>query len=102
MLFRLRQSDGGHYFAGNWIGTDGRSVPLPADGIELEPTATTTIGARILPTSWRVAIPSRGLSIATAPLNQNCWMATRFPYWEGPISLAGSHAGQGYLEMTGY
>jgi predicted secreted hydrolase len=102
MLFRLRQSDGSHYFAGNWIGTDGRSVPLPADGIELTPTVNTTIGARNLPTSWRVAIPSRSLLIDTSPLNQNCWMATRFPYWEGPISLAGSHAGQGYLEMTGY
>jgi predicted secreted hydrolase len=29
-------------------------------------------------------------------------MATRFPYWEGPISFHGSHAGVGYLEMTGY
>uniref|UniRef100_Q07UA6 AttH domain-containing protein n=1 Tax=Rhodopseudomonas palustris (strain BisA53) TaxID=316055 RepID=Q07UA6_RHOP5 len=102
MLFRLRQSDGGHYFAGNWIGSDGRSVQLPADGIALTPTATTTIGERNLPTSWRVAVPSRRLLIDTSPLNQNCWMATRFPYWEGPISLAGSHAGQGYLEMTGY
>lgn len=102
MLFRLRQSDGRNYFAGNWIGTDGRSVPLPADGIDLVPTAHTTIGPRRLPTSWRVAIPSRGLAVDTVPLNPNCWMATRFPYWEGPIALAGSHAGQGYLEMTGY
>jgi predicted secreted hydrolase len=102
MLFRLRQSDGGHYFAGNWIGADGRSIPLPVDGIELTPTATTTIGARRLPTSWRVAIPSRGLAIDTTPLNPNCWMATRFPYWEGPITMSGSHVGQGYLEMTGY
>ena len=66
MLFRLRQSDGGHYFAGNWIGTDGRSVQLPADGIALTPTATTTIGERNLPTSWRVAVPSRGLLIDTS------------------------------------
>jgi predicted secreted hydrolase len=29
-------------------------------------------------------------------------MGTSFPYWEGPISFAGSHAGVGYLEMTGY
>jgi predicted secreted hydrolase len=25
-----------------------------------------------------------------------------FPYWEGPITFAGSHTGVGYLEMTGY
>jgi predicted secreted hydrolase len=29
-------------------------------------------------------------------------MGTSFPYWEGPISFAGSHGGVGYLEMTGY
>jgi predicted secreted hydrolase len=30
------------------------------------------------------------------------WMATSFPYWEGPIGFRGSHSGVGYLEMTGY
>jgi predicted secreted hydrolase len=29
-------------------------------------------------------------------------MDTRFKYWEGPITVTGSHAGIGYLEMTGY
>ena len=29
-------------------------------------------------------------------------MGTSFPYWEGPIAFRGSHAGVGYLEMTGY
>jgi predicted secreted hydrolase len=23
-------------------------------------------------------------------------------YWEGPITIAGSHQGQGYMELTGY
>jgi predicted secreted hydrolase len=29
-------------------------------------------------------------------------MSTAFPYWEGPIRFDGTHAGVGYLEMTGY
>ena len=29
-------------------------------------------------------------------------MGTSFPYWEGPISFAGSHRGVGYLELTGF
>ena len=41
-------------------------------------------------------------SVETLPLNAKSWMGTSFPYWEGPISFAGSHAGVGYLEMTGY
>ncbi|WP_292554443.1 lipocalin family protein [Mesorhizobium sp.] len=23
-------------------------------------------------------------------------------YWEGPVRVAGTHPGKGYLEMTGY
>jgi len=102
MLFRLRQADGRNYFAGNWIGLDGRSAPLAASAIAIEPTASTAIGDRLLPTSWRIRLPERGLSIETAPLNPNSWMGTSFPYWEGPIAFGGSHSGKGYLEMTGY
>ncbi len=102
MLFRLRQKDGGHYFAGNWIGRDGRSTPLPPDAIAMTPLAFTDVGGRRVPTQWRVAIPAHGLAIDCAPLNAQSWMATRFPYWEGPIALRGSHSGVGYLEMTGY
>lgn len=102
MLFRLRQKDGGRYFAGNWIDGNGRSVPLAAAAISMTPTGFTTIESRKLPTSWTVAILERGLKIESIPLNAASWMGTRFAYWEGPISFKGSHAGVGYLEMTGY
>jgi predicted secreted hydrolase len=102
MLFRLRQTDGRNYFAGNWIGLDGRSVQLASDAIQITPTATTAIAGRTLPTSWQIAIPARGLAIATTPLNPQSWMGTSFAYWEGPIMFGGSQSGVGYLEMTGY
>jgi predicted secreted hydrolase len=102
MLFRLRQTDGQHYFSGNWIGPDGHSAQIAAHDIEMTPITTTAIGERKLPTAWRVAIPARGLKIETAALNTKSWMGTSFPYWEGPIHFAGSHSGVGYLEMTGY
>ncbi len=102
MLFRLRQSDGQHYFSGNWIGPDGASVQIASADIGMMPTASTEIDNRKLPTAWRVAIPSRGLKIETTPLNATSWMGTSFPYWEGPVSFRGSHTGAGYLEMTGY
>ncbi|MGP9814011.1 lipocalin-like domain-containing protein [Rhodopseudomonas sp. NSM] len=102
MLFRLRQSDGDAYFAGNWIGLDGRSEQLAPDAIKLEPTGFTDTAGRKLPTSWSVRVPARGLAIETIPLNPNAWMGTSFPYWEGPIAFSGSQSGNGYLEMTGY
>lgn len=102
MLFRLRQRDGSNYFAGNWIGTDGRSAPLSPDQIRLEPLGFTTIGPRRLPTRWRVEVTGHDLAIETTPLNPASWMGTSFPYWEGPIAFKGNRVGVGYLEMTGY
>jgi predicted secreted hydrolase len=102
MLFRLRHADGGHYLSGNWIEADGKSTQIPAADIVMTPTLSTGVAGRELPTHWRLAIPARGLTIETTPLNANAWMATSFPYWEGPIGFRGSHNGVGYLEMTGY
>jgi predicted secreted hydrolase len=68
----------------------------------MTPKAFTVVGLRKIPTSWDIAIPALALSISCLPLNAKSWMGTSFPYWEGPMSFAGSHAGVGYLEMTGY
>jgi len=102
MLFRLRHADGKHFYAGNWIGADGRSVGLESKSIVMTPGATTRIAGRGVPTSWTLSIPSRKLEITTAPVNPRSWMDARFKYWEGPVKVSGSHAGEGYLEMTGY
>jgi predicted secreted hydrolase len=102
MLFRLRQTDGDNYVSGTWISPEGKPQPLGPQDIKMTPTAVTAIGSRQLPTSWHIEIPLHGLAIATVALNPRSWMATIFPYWEGPISFTGSHAGLGYLEMTGY
>ncbi|HEV7599595.1 MAG TPA: lipocalin-like domain-containing protein [Bradyrhizobium sp.] len=102
MLFRLRQADGQHYFSGNWIGIDGKSTQIASADIGMMPMASTDVEGRKVPTQWRVVIPSRGLKIESTPLNAKSWMATGFPYWEGPIGFRGSHSGVGYLEMTGY
>ena len=102
MLFRLRQTDGSFYCSGNWILPEGKSEQIPPTDINVTPMALTDIADRKLPTSWRIDIASRGLNIESTPLNARSWMGTSFPYWEGPIRFQGSHAGVGYLEMTGY
>jgi predicted secreted hydrolase len=102
MLYRLRQQDGRSNLMGNWIATDGRSVEIASADNSITPTTMTDVAGRKVPTGWRVVIPARGLMIETTALNANSWMGTSFPYWEGPIRFTGSHAGLGYLEMTGY
>ncbi|MGB8399004.1 lipocalin-like domain-containing protein [Bradyrhizobium sp.] len=102
MLYRLRQKDGRNDLFGNWIERDGRSVEIASADNRIAPTVLTDIEGRKLPTGWRIVIPAHGLRIETLPLNAGSWMGTSFPYWEGPVSFAGSHTGLGYLEMTGY
>lgn len=102
MLYRLRQQDGRNDLLGNWIAPDGRSAEIASAGNSITPVVVTDVAGRKVPTAWRVAIPARGFAIETSALNPKSWMGTSFPYWEGPISFTGSHAGLGYLEMTGY
>ena len=98
----MRQTDGNHYGSGKWVARDGGSQQLASADISFTPQAFTEIAGRKIPTSWRIAIPKLALTIDCTPLNPKSWMGTNFPYWEGPISFAGSHTGLGYLEMTGY
>jgi len=100
MLYRIRGA--APYAFGNWIAADGATQPLAGNDISLEPLTQTTVGARKIPTRWRVRVKSRGFDVETTPLNVQSWMGTTIPYWEGPISFAGSQSGSGYLEMTGY
>ena len=102
MLFRLRSEKNGSFFSGTWIAVDGTAQPLNSNDIALTPLSESTVSGRMLPTKWLVEVKSHELKIETAPLNAASWMATKFAYWEGPISFDGSHHGQGYLEMTGY
>jgi predicted secreted hydrolase len=101
MGFRLR--DGGSGFtSATWISADGKPTPLPSGALTITPLNTTDVAGHSVPTEWKLDIPTRQFSVTTRPLNPQAWMATRFPYWEGPISFTGSRSGRGYLEMTGY
>ena len=60
------------------------------------------VAGRRLPTVWRLEVPGRGVDVTVRAVNPDQWMDTSFAYWEGMVSVSGSHAGVGYLEMTGY
>jgi predicted secreted hydrolase len=102
MGFRLRDSEGPEFTAATWISPDGTPTPYPDGAFQAEPLAVTRVADRDVPTRWRVTLPRRGLDATVEALNPQAWMATVFPYWEGPITITGSHEGRGYLEMTGY
>lgn len=103
MLFRLRQQGGADFISGSWTDDDGHSEPLASNQVQLRPLAThATLEQHRAPTQWQVTIPAHGLDVRLDALNNGAWMNVTPPYWEGPVRMSGSHAGQGYLEMTGY
>lgn len=101
MAFRLRDDKEG-YISANWVSSAGETSPVDPADIHLTPLRTATVNGRQIPVEWNLKIPSRGLDIKTVALNEQAWMETSTPYWEGPVEFTGTTSGEGYLEMTGY
>lgn len=99
MGFRLQQTDGMHYTSATWITAEGETTPYADGALQVEPLMTNTAG---VPVHWRLTLPARGVDVTVRAVNDNAWMTTSVPYWEGPVTFAGTHQGRGYLEMTGY
>ncbi|WP_236645248.1 lipocalin-like domain-containing protein [Aidingimonas lacisalsi] len=104
MAFRMRGGgdDGEDYLSGSWISPDGDVTDLANDTIELIPTEHSSVAKREIPTQWQLRLPGQDLDVTVEARNPERWMDTVFPYWEGDVTVEGSHSGVGYLEMTGY
>ncbi|CAM4375093.1 lipocalin-like domain-containing protein [Palleronia rufa] len=102
MAAQLRQQGRAPFTAATWIAADGSPTPIPDGGVTLTPLETAEVAGRSVPVRWRIALPDRGLDVEIAAVNREAWMDLLYAYWEGPVTIEGSHAGVGYLEMTGY
>ena len=103
MLFQLRRKDGSvdPFSAGTFIDASGKNRKLSQSEFTLEPVEREDK----YPVVWRIRIPSLGIDITCRATlrNQELRPGRGGPsYWEGAVDYTGSHAGVGYLEMTGY
>ncbi|MFZ5786525.1 MAG: lipocalin-like domain-containing protein [Acidobacteriota bacterium] len=110
MLFMLRRADGSiaAHSAGTLVGADGSVIRLGAGDFTASPLSTWTspaTGARY-PSRWRLRVPAAALELEITPALQECEVdgrtSTGTVYWEGPVDVAGTVAGEGYMELTGY
>jgi predicted secreted hydrolase len=110
MLYRLRRADGrpAPESGGTLVERDGRTRRLSAADFTLEPESSWTSprsGARY-PARLRVRLPLAGLDLEVRPevadAEIDARASTATVYWEGPVAVTGTVAGQGYVELTGY
>jgi predicted secreted hydrolase len=110
MLYRLRNADGSAapQSAGNLVERDGTTHRLAVSDFTLEPLSWWTsprTGARY-PARVRVRVPAVGLDLEVRPEIADAELDARAStgtiYWEGPVAVAGTATGEGYLELTGY
>lgn len=102
MAFRLRDNKGDGFTSGTWISPNGKPETIPANDLKVIPGEIAQVAGRAIPVRWRLVLPERGLDLSVKAINNQAWVASRFPYWEGPVRAEGSESGLGYLEMTGY
>ena len=102
MGFLLREDNGTAFSSATWIAPDGTTTAYPDGAFAAQPLTWHEVAGREVPTEWAVQLPDKGIDITVSALNPDAWMAVSIPYWEGPVIVTGSHAGRGYLEMTGY
>ena len=102
MGFLLRQTDGGSYSSATWIAPDGTTEAFADGAFTAQPLETSPTSGPEVPTTWAVQLPAKDVDVTVTAINSDAWMTTAVAYWEGPVTIAGSHRGRGYLEMTGY
>ena len=105
MFYRMRDKQG-HAQAfsnGVLVNADGGEQRLGPDQVQLSPTRTwrTDDGVEY-PLGWRMRIPGQGLDLQIDAAFDDQEMRHTVRYWEGAVKVTGSHAGVGYLELSGY
>jgi predicted secreted hydrolase len=109
MLFQLRRKDGRiePFSSGTFVDARGKARHIRHGEFSLEPLEYWTsarTGARY-PVRWRIRVPAAGVDLEAVAVMRDQEIPAEGGgpgYWEGAVTYQGSHAGVGYLEMTGY
>jgi predicted secreted hydrolase len=106
MLYELFDMNGRNILTAGTISSAKGSVPLEQGQVELVPGNTwkspkTNVNYAV---EWRLRLPSGELNIKPyLPDSEfDAGETTGNVYWEGPVKVTGSLAGQGFLELSGY
>ncbi|RDV29220.1 carotenoid 1,2-hydratase [Alteromonas aestuariivivens] len=102
MAFRMRMDDTNAHLSGTLITPDGTVLKLDQQSLQLTPKEFEQVNNKRLPTRWRLKVVEKDIDVELVRFKKNQWNEGVYPYYEGAISVSGSHSGQGFMELTGY
>ncbi|WP_346839952.1 lipocalin-like domain-containing protein [Microbulbifer sp. SAOS-129_SWC] len=100
MLFRVRGAE--DFYSGTLVAADGTARTLDAGEFTLTPIENRDSRFGKVPAAWQLQVPTADLDLEIRSWPGDYWNPGALRYWEGPVTVTGSAAGAGYLEMTGY
>lgn len=100
MLFRVRGAE--DFFFGTVVAPDGTAQTLDSTEFNLQSIESRATRYGEVPVVWRLQIPLEEIDLKIESWSGEYWNSGALRYWEGPVTISGSHSGEGYLEMTGY
>lgn len=105
MFYQLRTRQGEmHAFSkGVLVDIDGSVQTLKPDQVTLAPLRDWQAeDGTAYPVDWRLQVPDYQLDLEVKAALDDQLMDHTVHYWEGAVDVSGSHAGEGYLELSGY
>lgn len=100
MVFRVRGAE--DFYAATLVASSGAAQTLGNGDFSLAPLKYRSSRFGRVPTTWQLKVPKAGIDVEVESWPGDYWNPGNLRYWEGPVDVTGSHAGEGYLEMTGY
>lgn len=105
MFYRMRDKQGNaqHFSRGVLVNVDGdvKSLSLTNTQLEIKQTWQSPAGD-FYPLKWKLQVKELGLDLDIEAVFDDQLMQHTVTYWEGAVTVAGSHSGRGYMELSGY
>ncbi len=108
MLYRFRDISGKSIMGNGSVTRKGVTEIINYSDFALAPLAYwhSDVSGVTYPTEWSIKIPKHKVDIIVKAVVENsefdAKLTTYNIYWEGAITVAGSHKGQGFMELNSY
>jgi len=106
MLFELFTPSGDKVLSFGTLSGNGPAIELGDQDFSIEPLASwTSKNTNITyPMGWRIRIPAHDMVLRLEPVARDAEFDGRLSsylvYWEGPVDISGTQAGQGFVELS--